>query len=153
MLTVRPPRLGGNERRGVFATRSPFRPNRLGLSVVKLERVESDGPRLWVSGVDLVDGTPVYDIKPYVPYADSVPDARSTFAPDAPLRVEVRWNVDVQIPDAERAIIEQSIALQPQPAYQDEAGRSYAADFAGWQVRWRVTLDGAVIDSCARSAK
>lgn len=91
-LTVRPPRLGGNERRGVFATRSPFRPNRMGLSVVRLERVELEGenaPRLFVTGVDLVDGTPILDIKPYVPYADSIAGARSSFAQRAPQRIVV----------------------------------------------------------------
>lgn len=149
-FTVRPPRLGGNERRGVFATRSPFRPNRLGLSVVKLERVETEGadaPRLWVSGVDLVDGTPVFDIKPYVPYADSVPQATS-FAQDAPERMPVRWAVEAPSNEAERAIIEQSIALQPQPAYQEEPDRTYGADLAGWNVRWKSEGGEAVIVEC-----
>lgn len=149
VLTVRPPRLGGNERRGVFATRSPFRPNRLGLSVVKLERVEADVPRLFVSGVDLVDGTPVYDIKPYVPYADALPEATSSFAHQAPERIAVTWSVPTP-PDAARTIIEQSIALQPQPAYQDEPGRLYAADIAGWNVRWSVGEAGATIVECVR---
>lgn len=150
VLTVRPPRLGGNERRGVFATRSPFRPNRLGLSVVRLERVEAEVPRLFVSGVDLVDGTPVYDIKPYVPYADSIADARSSFAHEAPTRIAVAWQTTLP-PERERAIIEQSIALQPQPAYQDEAGRIYAADIAGWKVRWSVADECASIVECVRA--
>ena len=150
VLTVRPPRLGGNERRGVYATRSPFRPNRLGLSVVRLERVEAEVPRLFVSGVDLVDGTPVYDIKPYVPYADSIADARSSFAHEAPMRITVMWQTALP-PERERAIIEQSIALQPQPAYQDEAGRIYAADIAGWKVRWSVADEGASIIDCVRA--
>lgn len=149
VLTVRPPRLGGNERRGVFATRSPFRPNRLGLSVVKLERVETDGPRLWVSGVDLVDGTPIFDIKPYVPYADALPEATSAFAQEAPLRVKVRWQREVNVPDDVRAVIEQSISLQPQPAYQEASDRIYNADMAGWQVRWQMDSGEAVIIECA----
>jgi tRNA-Thr(GGU) m(6)t(6)A37 methyltransferase TsaA len=154
-LTVRPPRLGGNERLGVFATRSPFRPNRLGLSVVKLERVELEGPeapRLWVSGVDLVDGTPVLDIKPYVPYADAPAGAVSRLAAEPPALVPVCWEVDVNLTDTERAIIEQSIALQPQPAYQEAPERTYGADLAGWQVRWRKSDGRAVILECRRSS-
>ena len=154
-FTVRPPRLGGNERRGVYATRSPFRPNRLGLSVVKLERVDLEGPdapRLWVSGVDLVNGTPVFDIKPYVPYADSLPEATSQLAQEAPQPVPVRWAVENEPPlsEADRAIIEQSIGLQPQPAYQDEAVRTYAADLAGWDIRWRTEGTTQVIIQCVR---
>lgn len=151
-FTVRPPRLGGNERRGVYATRSPFRPNRLGLSVVKLERVDMEGekaPQLWVSGVDLVDGTPVYDIKPYVPYADAVAGATS-FAQEAPQRVPVRWAVGAPGSEDERAIIEQSIGLQPQPAYQEEAERTYGAELAGWSVRWRNEAGVAIVVECHR---
>lgn len=150
-LTVRPPRLGGNERRGVFATRSPFRPNRLALSVVKLERVELEGnhaPRLFVSGVDLVDGTPVLDIKPYIRYADSVPDAASGFAHEAPQRMPVRWDCSSHAPDDVRAIIDQSLALQPQPAYHDDIAREYATEIAGWRVRWSMTEDGASVKLC-----
>lgn len=150
VLTVRPPRLGGNERRGVFATRSPFRPNRLGLSVVKLERVEAEGPRLWVSGVDLVDGTPIFDIKPYVPYADALPQATSAFAQAAPPRVNVRWHIEVSLPADDRAVIEQSISLQPQPAYQETSDRVYNADIASWKVRWHMHNGEAVIMECTR---
>ena len=152
-LTVRPPRLGGNERRGVFATRSPFRPNRLALSVVKLDRVELEGdlaPRVFVSGVDLVDGTPVIDIKPYVPYADAVPDARSSFASQAPERALVQWAGDGMPPADVRIIIEQSLALQPQPAYHEAAERVYATEIAGWRVRWKMGADSAVITACER---
>ena len=151
-LTVRPPRLGGNERRGVFATRSPFRPNRMGLTVVKLERVELEGekaPRLIVSGVDLVDGTPILDIKPYVPYADSIRDARSSFAHQAPQRITVKWECECAADDA-RAIIEQSLSLQPQPAYHEDAQREYTTEIAGWRVRWMVTDEGAIVKSCER---
>ena len=150
-LTVRPPRLGGNEKRGVFATRSPFRPNRLTLSVVKLDRVELEGdlaPRLFVSGVDLVDGTPVFDIKPYIRYADSIPDAHSGFAGEAPLRMSVRWDCESRVPDEVRAIIDQSLALQPQPAYHDDSERQYATEIAGWRVRWVARDEGATVRSC-----
>lgn len=150
-LTVRPPRLGGNEKRGVFATRSPFRPNRLTLSVVKLERVETEGanaPRLFVSGVDLVDGTPVFDIKPYIRYADSVPDARSSFAHVPPPPVPVMWECESAVPDDVKLIIDQSLALQPQPAYHDESDRLYATEIAGWRVKWIAREDGARVRSC-----
>lgn len=150
-LTVRPPKLGGNEKRGVFATRSPFRPNRLTLSVVKLERVEWDGdkaPRLFVSGVDLVDGTPVFDIKPYVRYADSVPEARSSFADVPPPPVPVIWECESAVPDDVRRIIDQSLAQEPQPAYHDEPDRLYATEIAGWRVKWIAREEGARVRSC-----
>ena len=147
-LSVRPPRLGGNERVGVFASRSPFRPNRLALSVVKLERIDPDEPRLFVSGVDLVDGTPVIDIKPYVPYADSIPLASGGFAGSAPEPIAVAWRVAPPETDSERLIIEQSIALQPQPAYQTDSEREYAAEFAGWSVRWLMSDSEAQIIAC-----
>ncbi len=150
-LTVRPPRLGGNEKRGVFATRSPFRPNRLTLSVVKLDRVELEGelaPRLFVSGVDLVDGTPVFDIKPYIRYADSIPDAHSGFAGEAPPRMPVRWECESRVPDDVCMIIDQSLALQPQPAYHENSGREYATEIAGWRVKWIATPEGVKVTSC-----
>lgn len=153
-LTVRPPKLGGNERRGVFATRSPFRPNRLTLTVVKLDRVEWEGemaPRLHVSGVDLVDGTPVFDIKPYVRYADSIPDARSGFADEAPPTLPVSWACTTAAPDESRLIIEQSLALQPQPAYHEDEAREYATEIDGWRVKWVATRDGAQVRSCERA--
>jgi tRNA-Thr(GGU) m(6)t(6)A37 methyltransferase TsaA len=150
-LTVRPPRLGGNEQKGVFATRSPFRPNRLGLSVVKLERVELEGdtaPRLVVSGVDLVDGTPILDIKPYIGYADSLPDASSGFATAEPIRIPISWHCSMPPSDQDRRIIEQSIALQPQPAYHADEGREYATEIAGWRVRWSINDSVANIKAC-----
>lgn len=150
-LTVRPPRLGGNEKRGVFATRSPFRPNRLTLSVVKLDRVELEGdlaPRLFVSGVDLVDGTPVFDIKPYICYADSIPDARSGFAGEAPPQMPVHWDCESAVPDEVRVIIDQSLALQPQPAYHEDSDRQYATEIAGWRVKWLAEPEGATVKSC-----
>ncbi|MGV3663444.1 MAG: tRNA (N6-threonylcarbamoyladenosine(37)-N6)-methyltransferase TrmO [Prosthecobacter sp.] len=150
-LTVRPPKLGGNERRGVFATRSPFRPNRLTLSVVKLDRVELEGdaaPRLFVSGVDLVDGTPVLDIKPYVRYADSVPEARSGFADSPPPPVAVMWECESAAPAEVRRIIDESLGQQPQPAYHDQPTREYATEISGWRVLWTATEEKASVRSC-----
>ncbi len=150
-LMVRPPKLGGNERRGVFATRSPFRPNRLTLSVVKLDRVELEGdmaPRLFVSGVDLVDGTPVFDIKPYIRYADSISDARSGFADTPPPQMSVMWECESLVPDDVRVIIDQSLAQQPQPAYHDDNDREYATEIGGWRVKWAAKEDGARVKSC-----
>lgn len=154
-LTVRPPKLGGNERRGVFATRSPFRPNRLTLSVVKLDRVEWEGdlaPRLFVSGVDLVDGTPVFDIKPYIRYADSVPEARSGFADVPPPPVPVHWDCPPPAPAEVCLLIEQTLAQQPQPAYHEDTARSYATEIAGWRVQWTAHPDAARVQSCTLSA-
>lgn len=153
-LTVRPPKLGGNERRGVFATRSPFRPNRLTLSVVKLDRVEwdgSDAPRLFVSGVDLVDGTPVFDIKPYIRYADSVPEATSSFANIPPPPISVRWDCETAAPEAVKQIIEESLAQQPQPAYHEDESRTYKTEIDGWRVTWTAHEDGACVSSCEPS--
>jgi tRNA (adenine37-N6)-methyltransferase len=152
-LTVRPPKLGGNERRGVFATRSPFRPNRLTLSVVKLDRVELDGdkvPRLFVSGVDLVDGTPVFDIKPYICYADSIPEARSSFATTPPPPVPVLWECQSSVPEEVRVIIDQSLAQQPQPAYHDDSDRAYATEIGGWRVKWASKPECARVMSCEK---
>lgn len=142
--TVRPPRLGGNTRMGVFATRSPFRPNALGLSCVQLLGVTPDtpeGPILHVAGADLLDGTPIYDIKPYLPYADAHPDARGGFA-DAGLKHlldvqcdEALWaNVPAEKRDALRGVL----AGDPRPAYQEDPDRVYAMAFAGLTVRFRV---------------
>ena len=142
--TVRPPRLGGNKRVGVFATRSPFRPNAIGLSSVRLLRIEA-GPVLVVSGADLVDGTPIYDIKPYLPYADSHPDARGGFAQQAPTALEVVDDHGLlqQLPEGERTALRNSLALDPRPHYQNDAQRVYAMPFGKWEVKFRV-MDGAV---------
>ena len=141
--TVRPPRLGGNTRVGVFATRSPFRPNPLGLSCVKLEGVELDtaeGPVLHVSGADLMDGTPIFDIKPYVPYADCHPDAREGFAP-APARrlaVEIPPTLLERIPEGRRKALEGVLACDPRPSYQEDPARIYGMSFAGVEVKFQV---------------
>ena len=137
--TVRPPRLGGNKRVGVFATRSPFRPNPIGLSSVRLVRIEP-GPVLVVSGADLVDGTPILDIKPYIPYADSHPDARGGFAQEAPTALEVvdDHGLLLQLPEEKRKALEQTLQQDPRPHYQHDADRIYALRFDGWEVRFRV---------------
>lgn len=141
--TVRPPRLGGNTRLGVFATRSPFRPNPLGLSSVKLERIENDpehGLVLVISGADLMDGTPVYDIKPYIPYADAHPDAAGGFAsePDRTLEVAFPEAYLRQIPEKKRSALLQVLAQDPRPSYRADGERVYGLYFAGFNVRFRV---------------
>ena len=142
--TVRPPRLGGNARMGVFATRSPFRPNPIGLSCVKLEGVDlstPDGPVLRVSGADLVDGTPILDIKPYLPYADCRPEAVGGFAGAAPERV-VEVNIPpellARVPENRRTALTGVLAQDPRPSYQDASERVYGFGFAGLEVRFRV---------------
>lgn len=138
--TVRPPRLGGNAAMGVWATRSPFRPNPLGLSCVELEAV--DGMDLIVRGADLMDGTPVYDIKPYVVYADSFPESRSGFASEAPeARLEVHIPDSLSLDPEERAILTDLLSLDPRPAYQDDPERVYGMPFGGRDVHFRV-VDG-----------
>ncbi len=152
--TVRPPRLGGNKRMGVFATRSPFRPNPLGLSSVRLLRVdvESDNaPVLYITGADLVDGTPIYDIKPYIPYADSHPDARGGFAQQAPekvLSVVIPDSLRQQLPDTMQATLQETISLDPRPHYQDDPQRIYSMSFDRWEVKFRVADGVAVIEDC-----
>ena len=140
--TVRPPRLGGNERMGVFATRSPFRPNPSGLSSVRLLRVEQDselGPVLYVSGADLMDGTPIYDIKPYLPYTDSHPDARSGFAScpaDHLLEVECPPALLNLLPSELRQPLFDVLAHDPRPQYQHDPERIYGMAFSNYEVRF-----------------
>ncbi len=145
--TVRPPRLGGNARLGVFATRSPFRPNPLGLSCVALERVElrsPQGPVLRVRGADLMDGTPIYDIKPYVPYTDCRPEAREGFAktPEA-LEVEFPGELLQRVPEDRREALRGVLSWDPRPHYQDDPERVYGMSFAGLEVRF--TVAGGVL--------
>ncbi|RYD35567.1 MAG: tRNA (N6-threonylcarbamoyladenosine(37)-N6)-methyltransferase TrmO [Verrucomicrobiaceae bacterium] len=145
--TVRPPRLGGDERVGVFASRSTYRPNGLGLSVVRLEGIDldrPDGPVLKLGGVDLVDGTPIFDIKPYLAYSDSIPDAASGYAPDKPevLTVEVdalAERVFSGLPERTRAVLTEVLALDPRPAVRKEEGRTYGAVLCGMNVRFRIS--------------
>ena len=146
--TVRPPRLGGNVRMGVFATRSPFRPNSLGLSCVELVRVESRpglGTVLLVRGADLMDGTPIFDVKPYIPYADARPEARSGFAPDAGTTLAVRISdaLLAKIPEGKRDALRGVLANDPRPRYQRDPERVYAMDFANLTVRFSVA-DGVL---------
>lgn len=142
--TVRPPRLGGNTRMGVFATRSPFRPNPIGLSAVKLEGIDlhtPDGPLLHVSGADLLDGTPIFDIKPYLPYADAHPEAAGGFAAGGE---DYRLTVDFPPDLLERLSPEDRLALpgvleqDPRPSYQDAPDRVYGMAFGSWEVKFSV---------------
>ena len=146
--TVRPPRLGGNKRMGVFATRSPFRPNPIGLSCVELLEVDLSpkNPTLLVGGADLMDGTPIYDIKPYLPYVDSHPEARGGFTDSH------RWQqLQVEIPDELRALfapedataLEHALALDPRPHYHDDQTRLYGMPFKGFDIFFSVT-DGVL---------
>ena len=143
--TVRPPRLGGNTRMGVFATRSPFRPNPLGLSVVKLERVitdSSDGPELIVSGGDLMDGTPIFDIKPYIPMIDSLPDASAGFAADtAKQGLEVIFPAGLLelLPDTIRDTVTELLAQDPRPHYHDDPERIYGLLFDNFEIKFKVS--------------
>ena len=149
--TVRPPRLGGNRRLGVFATRSPFRPNPIGLSCVRLEEVEltaDRGPVLHISGVDLLDGTPVYDIKPYLPYADAHPEAVGGFAPgrDETLAVEIPQRWLERIPPKEQEGLLGVLAQDPRPPYQQDPQRVYGMRFGELEVKFSVS--GGVLTVC-----
>lgn len=158
--TVRPPILGGNIRKGVFATRSPFRPNSLGLSAVKLDKVEIDnelGPVLYVSGADLMDGTPIFDIKPYIPYADCILDAKGGFTEEVEkkvLKVIFPDELLKNIPQEKQNALVQVLALDPRPAYQNDDGRIYGLEFAGFNVRFLVDDDLlTVVDVVAGNQK
>ena len=141
---VRPPRLGGNQRMGVFATRSPFRPNPIGLSCVRLLEVRQDralGPVLTVAGADLLDGTPIYDIKPYLPYADCKPDAVGGFAAqpkEAELTVDCSPALLDRVPEDKRAALLAVLAQDPRPQYQNDPARIYGMSFADVEVRFQV---------------
>jgi tRNA-Thr(GGU) m(6)t(6)A37 methyltransferase TsaA len=143
-LTVRPPRLGGNERVGVFASRSPFRPNRLGLTSVEISRVDNDcanAPVIWVKGADLMDGTPIYDIKPYVAYADCHPEAKSGFVDKTEwkrLEVVVPEAIEKQFSTEDMEGLKEVLSFDPRPQYHDDPTRVYGMPFAGKDVRFRV---------------
>ena len=134
--TVRPPRLGGNVRMGVFATRSPFRPN-------ALEKREGKGTTLLVAGADLMDGTPIFDVKPYLPYADCRPEASGGFAPDPgrTLELVIPPGEEEKIPPEKRAALRGVLSNDPRPRYQDDPARVYAMSFAGRNIRFRVEND------------
>ncbi|MDO5638886.1 MAG: tRNA (N6-threonylcarbamoyladenosine(37)-N6)-methyltransferase TrmO [Neisseria sp.] len=146
---VRPPRLGGKQKMGVFATRSPHRPNHLGLSLLKLERIETGKTvSLICSGADLLDGTPVVDIKPYIPFVEAKPAAAGGFANGKPPELAVCWQPDcgdAALTPAERALISQSVAQDPRPAYQDIPERVYAMSVAGYEVKFQIQGDTANI--------
>lgn len=139
---VRPPRLGGKRKAGVFATRSPHRPNHLGLSLLKLNKIETQGGvRLWCSGADLLDGTPIVDIKPYIPFVEAHADAKSGFATEAPIKLAVQWLPESGVNELSedlRLLIEQSIAQDPRPAYQDIPERIYVMRIANRDVHFRI---------------
>jgi len=149
--TVRPPRLGGNTRMGVFATRSPYRPNPIGLSSVKLLKIDydrSDGPVLIVSGADMMDGTPIYDIKPYLGYADSHPDAACGFTDSTTKKtLEVIFpdisGIDMQTLQDIREIL----ALDPRPSYQNDPEKVYGLSFSGYDIRFRVSGNQLIVES------
>ena len=143
--TVKPPRLGGKKRMGVFATRSPYRPNDIGLSSVKLEKISFDeklGPMLYVAGADLLDGTPIYDIKPYIAYTDSHPDAAEGFAGTVKkkeLQVDFPEELLEKLPKEKRDAILGVLSQDPRPAYDTDETRLYGVEFAGFDVRFTVT--------------
>ncbi len=145
--TVRPPRLGGNERVGVFATRSPYRPNSLALSCVKLISVEKD--IITVSGADLMNGTPIYDIKPYLPYADCIPDARGGFAPDGGrvLTVVDDNNTLAVLSSADREALTELLSRDPRPQYHDDENRVYGMSFGEHEVKFRAGKDSIYLIS------
>ncbi|MBF7683098.1 tRNA (N6-threonylcarbamoyladenosine(37)-N6)-methyltransferase TrmO [Acinetobacter sp. B5B] len=155
---VRPPRLGGNEKMGVFATRSMYRPANIGLSVVKLVGIEQQNGtvRLCVSGSDLLDGTPILDIKPYIAYSDAIPEAESGYAIDAPVQKPIFWQSDAvnqraellcknHTSNQELYCLEQLLALDPRPAYQQDAERIYGLRFSNLNVKFKVAETGIFI--------
>lgn len=154
--TVRPPRLGGNKRMGVFATRSPFRPNPLGLSSVRLLRVEEterEGAVLVVVGADLMDGTPIYDIKPYLAYADAHPDARDGFAEATKdYRLAVEWREGIALPAPLQQALEEILAQDPRPAYQHDPQRVYKMEFGGVRVHFRVEDSVVQVEEVGKTA-
>ncbi len=148
--TVRPPRLGGNQRMGVFATRSPFRPNRIGLSCVRLEKIETEserGPILYVEGADLMNGTPILDIKPYLPFTDSHPEATGGFTNETlnqkPLEVRGMKLLDGKLNKHQQQVLQQLLEDDPRPHYHDDATRTYGMEYAGIDV-WFKVYDGVV---------
>ncbi len=148
--TVRPPRLGGNKRVGVFATRSPFRPNNIGMSCVKLDEIIFDerGPVLKVRGADMLNKTPIYDIKPYIPYSDSIPDAKSGFANSRPETVEVCFECEIpeRLPKETKADIETILSQDPRPAYHTDSEKIYGMKYSGFEIKFKG--DGRKITVC-----
>ncbi len=149
--TVRPPKLGGNTRVGVFASRSPFRPNPIGLSSVAIERIEwetPEGPLIHVRGADLLDGTPIFDIKPYLPFADSHPEAVAGFAEqveDKPLAVHIDAQWLERLPPEDETVIRALLESDPRPAYQEDAGRIYGMAYGSYEIKFRVEDDTVIV--------
>ena len=151
--TVRPPRLGGNQRMGVWATRSPFRPNNIGLSSVRISKIElhtSKGPIIEVEGADLMDGTPILDIQPYLPFTDSHPEARGGFAEEQnkkmePLKVEIPSQIEVLFDSEKLETLYGVLAADPRPHYQQDPERTYALEFAGYEVKFHVREGCAIV--------
>ena len=145
--TVKPPRLGGKVRKGVFATRSPFRPNGMGLSCVRLEKIEFDEkerPILYVKGADLMNGTPIFDIKPYIPYSDCHPEAEGSFASvhqNDRIKVDIPEELERLVPEEKRPALYAVLEQDPRPAYQQDPERIYGFPFAGMEIRFRVKDD------------
>ena len=157
--TVRPPRLGGNRRVGVFASRSPFRPNGLGLSAVRLMKIDwdcEDAPVLYVDGIDMVSGTPIYDIKPYAPHSDCIPGADGGFSAqvlEKCARVEASGELLSRLPEGKRQVLLELLAQDPVPAYQEDADRVYGFEFAGFEIKFRKSAGaGSDADSNADGA-
>lgn len=146
-LTVRPPRLGGNRRMGVFATRSSFRPNNLGLSCVKIEKIDyecENAPVIYISGADMLDGTPVFDIKPYLPFTDSKPDAKGGFADEVfgdSLTVAFENGTEDILTAAEKKILTKILAQDPRPHYHRDENRIYAFEYSHLKIKFRVQND------------
>lgn len=150
-FTARPPRLGGNERMGVFATRSPYRPNGLGLSAVRLERIDLSEMALYVSGVDLMNQTPIYDIKPYLPYADSYPEATGGFTERGhsglQVMIDEKWRR--LLPQEKQAALVKILEQDPRPSYQNDPEREYAFSYSGYTVRFTVKDGTAIVQQIA----
>ena len=144
--TVRPPRLGGNKRMGVFATRSPFRPNPIGLSSVKLKEIatEAEGSVLYVTGADLMNGTPIFDIKPYIPLSDCHPDASEGYTQETKLhllQVECDEALLAEIPEDKQTALLKTLAQDPRPAYLDDPTREYGITFGKHNIKFKVAED------------
>lgn len=156
-LTVRPPRLGGNVRMGVFATRSPFRPNSLGLSCVRIDRIEQHptlGPVIHVLGADLMDGTPIYDVKPYVAYADAHPEVRSGFVDQTtwePLQVVIPEALAAMIPTDYLVALKATLEQDPRPQYHDDPERVYGMPFLEFDIRFKVSGGVLTVVDCVTS--
>ena len=152
--TVRPPRLGGNKRVGVFASRSPFRPNSLGLSVVRLEKLiehPEHGLSLAISGFDLIDQTPLFDVKPYLPYADAIPDAAAGYSPPSLTPMQVEWTCDYA--GNQRILIEEVLSLDPRPGYKTETDTPYGCTLGSENILWKVENNRILVLSVTNMAE